>query len=66
MALAADLLDSLACPECKGELEYREQDSVLICHECERSYPVKDDIPIMLLDRAHKIGISRQSGLTSE
>jgi len=47
------LLEILACPKCKGELEYRiEPDEVLICHSCSLVYEVRDDIPIMLVDEA--------------
>ena len=38
-------------PACKGELVLRE-DSRLYCAACRRSYPVRDDIPILLLDEA--------------
>ncbi|MFC1480787.1 Trm112 family protein [Candidatus Neomarinimicrobiota bacterium] len=65
MALAADLLELLVCPQCKGDLEYQADDSLLICQLCELGYPVKDDIPIMLIDLAHELGNKRQSGLTS-
>ena len=47
------LLAILACPKCKGELEYRtDPEEVLICHSCRLSYEVRDDIPIMLVDEA--------------
>ena len=36
----------------KGTLEYRESDAALICHSCRLRYPIRDDIPIMLLDEA--------------
>jgi uncharacterized protein YbaR (Trm112 family) len=52
VALSAQLLEILVCPKCKGELEYREQESVLVCHHCRLRYPIRDDIPIMLLDEA--------------
>ena len=52
MALDKELLDVLACPKCKGELEYREGDNQLVCHACRLIYAVKDDIPIMLIDEA--------------
>jgi uncharacterized protein YbaR (Trm112 family) len=52
MSLSQRLLDVLVCPRCKGELEYREAESVLICAACSLRYPVRDDIPIMLADEA--------------
>ena len=52
MTLAPQLLAILVCPKCKGELEYREAESALVCHACRLRYPVRDDIPIMLIDEA--------------
>ncbi|HEV7994215.1 MAG TPA: Trm112 family protein [Gemmatimonadaceae bacterium] len=52
MTLSAQLLSILVCPKCKGALEYRETESALICQACKLRYPVRDDIPIMLLDEA--------------
>ena len=66
MALAVDLLEVLICPQCKGELEHQVNKTVLICHECKLGYPVIDDIPVMLIDLAHRLGKSGQSGLTSQ
>jgi uncharacterized protein YbaR (Trm112 family) len=55
MALSAQLLEILVCPKCKGTLEYRESEHMLVCHTCRVRYPVRDDIPIMLLDEASPI-----------
>jgi uncharacterized protein len=52
VTLSPQLLTILVCPKCKGELEYRESASELVCHACRLRYPVRDDIPIMLLDEA--------------
>lgn len=52
MALSKELLDVLACPKCKGELEYREKEARLVCAACRLSYEIKDDIPVMLVDQA--------------
>lgn len=50
------LLAILACPKCKGELEYRtDPEEVLICHSCRLAYEVRDDIPIMLVDEAKSL-----------
>jgi uncharacterized protein YbaR (Trm112 family) len=46
------LLEILVCPKCKGELEYRPDDSELVCGACRLRYEVRDDIPIMLIDEA--------------
>jgi uncharacterized protein YbaR (Trm112 family) len=50
--LSAELLAVLACPKCKGELEYRERESVLLCNRCRLRYEIRDGIPILLLDEA--------------
>jgi uncharacterized protein YbaR (Trm112 family) len=52
MSLPPSLLAILVCPKCKGELEYRERDSVLVCPTDRLRYPIRDDIPIMLIDEA--------------
>ena len=52
MTLDPLLLEILACPQCKGELEYREADSQLICHACKLVYRIEDDIPVMLIEEA--------------
>jgi hypothetical protein len=49
-----ELLDILACPKCKGELEYDQENEKLICHKCRLKYKIKDGIPIMLIDEAEK------------
>ena len=50
-----DLLDILVCPKCKGELVYDEQKDILICSRCKLGYPIRDGIPIMLIDEAIKL-----------
>ena len=44
------LLDILACPICKTDV--RLEGDKIICTECGRRYPIRDDIPIMLIDEA--------------
>jgi len=45
-----ELLDILACPLCKAEVKL--EDDKIVCTNCGRRYPVKDDIPVMLIDEA--------------
>jgi len=52
--LDKELLEILACPKCKGDLEYDAENNYLICHKCRLKYPIKDDIPIMLIEEAEK------------
>lgn len=46
------LLEVLACPKCRGKLEYREDEQSLLCHECRLRYNIEDGIPVMLIDEA--------------
>lgn len=52
MTLAAELLEILACPDDKGPLYYLESESVLYNPRLHRSYEVRDDIPVMLIDES--------------
>jgi uncharacterized protein YbaR (Trm112 family) len=45
-----ELLDILACPACRGDVELREDR--IVCRKCGKKYPVKDGIPVMLIDEA--------------
>ncbi len=49
-----ELLDILACPRCKEKVVLNEAGTYLVCGKCRLRYPVEDDIPIMLIDRAEK------------
>ena len=52
MTLNPELLSILACPTCKGELTRIGADEGLACAACGVVYPVRDDIPIMLVEEA--------------
>ena len=52
MPISQELLEILACPECKAKVELKPDGSGLKCVECHRVYPIKDDIPVMLIDEA--------------
>jgi len=45
-----ELLAILACPACKADVELK--DNKIVCMKCGKKYPIKDDIPIMLIDEA--------------
>ncbi|MDD5468503.1 MAG: Trm112 family protein [Anaerolineales bacterium] len=55
--VSQDLLEILRCPNCvrekEGLLEYYKE-TWLICQDCGRKYPIKDDIPVMLIDEGDK------------
>ena len=46
------LLDILACPQCKNTIRQDEENAVLICEQCRLKFPVRDGIPVMLVDEA--------------
>lgn len=52
MTLDPELLDILVCPDCRGELEYDEEEQVLRCPACRCQYRIEDGIPILLIDEA--------------
>jgi uncharacterized protein YbaR (Trm112 family) len=52
MAVSKELLDILVCPLCKVQLEVVHEQTGLKCVQCKRVYPIRDDIPIMLIDEA--------------
>jgi uncharacterized protein YbaR (Trm112 family) len=52
MPIAQELKEILACPKCKGELEFREDRQEIVCRTCKLVYRIEDDIPVMLVDEA--------------
>ena len=51
-----ELLEILACPKCKQQVELDESGRYLLCRPCEVKYPINEqDIPIMLIDEAKPI-----------
>jgi len=50
--LDAELLEILACPVCKTSVRLVKNDTALKCDTCHRVYPIRDDIPVMLIDQA--------------
>ena len=55
MALNKELLDILVCPECKGDLELTQEEDGLICRACALVYPIRDEIPVMLVEEAVRL-----------
>lgn len=56
MNIDQQLLSIIVCPACHGELEPATTDGVeeLVCQGCGNAYPVRDDIPVLLVDEARK------------
>jgi uncharacterized protein len=50
--ISKELLDILVCPACKTAVTLK--DAMLWCGDCGRRYPIRDDIPIMLIDEGDK------------
>jgi hypothetical protein len=55
MGVDKELLDILACPKCKGDLVLMENPESLVCEACKLRYPIRDDIPVMLIDEAEPL-----------
>jgi uncharacterized protein len=54
VSLDPELLAILVCPNDRGEIEYREAEEIIVCQTCGYRYPVRDGIPVMLIDEAEK------------
>ncbi len=54
MTISPELLEILRCPNCKSDVKLKEDESGLKCTnpECNLVYPIRDDIPVMLIDEA--------------
>ena len=52
MSIAPELKEILACPKCKGDLEFRETEGTIVCHACKLVFRIEEDIPVMLLEEA--------------
>jgi uncharacterized protein len=52
MALAPELKEILACPKCKGDLEFHEDRGEIHCTRCRLVYEIRDGIPVMLVEEA--------------
>lgn len=50
--IAQDLLDIIVCPACRQALTQKDNGASLKCIGCHRVYPVRDDIPILLVDES--------------
>ncbi|MCP3677607.1 MAG: Trm112 family protein [Deltaproteobacteria bacterium] len=55
MAIDKELLDILACPKCKGDIKLNKDKDGLVCDRCKLLYPIRDDIPVMLIDEAEAL-----------
>lgn len=65
MALDQRLLDILACPQDKGPLHYLPDEGVLYNQRLHLAYPVRDDIPVMLIDEATTVDDAEHDRLSA-
>ena len=56
MKLDPALLEIIVCPDCRGALAVDEGASELVCTYCGLAYPVRDDIPVLLVSEARRPG----------
>ena len=56
MGFDRELLDILACPQCKGELTLTPEEDGLVCQACKVKYTIRAGVPVMLADKAEPVG----------
>ncbi len=54
--ISPDLLEILACPACDSRPKVNLENDRLVCVECGRRYPIRDGIPVMLIEEAEQLG----------
>lgn len=54
MNLDPKLLDLIVCPACHAALSVDDAAAELVCTGCGLAYPVRDDIPVLLVDEARR------------
>ncbi len=55
MGLKEELLAILVCPRCKEKVELTADQQWLLCRQCRLRYPIRDEIPVMLIDEAEPL-----------
>ncbi|MEM0359989.1 MAG: Trm112 family protein [Candidatus Diapherotrites archaeon] len=53
--LSKELLEVLACTQCKGDLDYSKKEQKLFCKKCKLAYRIEKGIPVMLLEEAERL-----------
>ncbi|MCW8834726.1 MAG: Trm112 family protein [Colwellia sp.] len=61
MAFDTKLMEILACPVCKGKLDYNKAEQELICKFDKLAYPIDKDIPVLLESEARHISLESHS-----
>ncbi|ANF57945.1 Trm112 family protein [Halotalea alkalilenta] len=57
-----ELLAMLVCPQSQGKLEYDREREELICRESGLAYPIRDGIPVMLVEEARLLEVEEKLG----
>lgn len=52
MKITEEFVETMLCPACRGQLKLKPDGSAIKCRSCRRVYPIKDDIPVMLVEQA--------------
>lgn len=55
MPLAEEIISILACPKCRGDLNLVADGSGLLCKACNLVYPVRNDVPVLLIEDARPL-----------
>ena len=66
MALDQQLLEILACPEDKGELLYFEHENILYNPRLRRAYPIREGIPVLLIDEGEEVSEEQHTDLMND
>jgi len=53
--ITQELLDIIACPQCKGPVQLNSKEDGIVCKRCKLLYAIRDNIPVMLIDEAKPI-----------
>jgi uncharacterized protein len=53
--ISQELLELLVCPKCKAPVTLSSTGEELVCNKCHRAYPIRDGIPVMLIEEARVI-----------
>jgi uncharacterized protein YbaR (Trm112 family) len=61
MPLDRELLEIIVCPKCKGELIYEQDKERLVCKNCSVYYPIREEIPILLIEEAQKLELNNDN-----
>ena len=54
MSIDPELLEILVCPNDRGPVEVHEEEQTIVCRTCGYRYPIRDGIPVMLIDEAER------------